>query len=415
MQVLYPHCAGLDVHKKTVVACLLTPDPQGGGHQATRSFSTMTRDLLALSDWLLAAGCTHVAMESTGEYWKPVFNILEAHFAVLLVNAQHIKAVPGRKTDVKDAQWIAELLQHGLLRASFIPPPVQRELRELTRHRSNFVRERASLVNRVQKVLESANIKLAAVATDVVGVSGRAILQALIAGGSTPAAMAELAKGRLRNKRDQLVQALEGRVQTHHRFILSELLAQMDSLEETIARFTQQIEEYGKPFAEGIELLDTIPGVGRETAEVLLAEMGADMSRFPTARHVAAWAGLAPGNRESGGKRFPSPTRKGNQALRQGLIQAAHAAAHTKDTYLAAQYRRLAARRGKKRAIVAVAHSILVIAHCLLSRHEPYRELGGDYFDRLRPEATAKRLVRRLENLGYQITLQAPQEALASG
>jgi transposase len=415
MQVLSTHCAGLDVHKKTVVACLLTPDPQGGLRQETRSFSTMTCELLALSDWLLAVGCTHVAMESTGEYWKPVFNILEAHFEVLLVNAQHIKAVPGRKTDVKDAQWIAELLQHGLVRASFIPPPVQRELRELTRHRSNFVRERASVVNRVHKVLESANIKLAAVATDVMGVSGRAILQALIAEGSPPAAMAELAKGRLRNKREQLTQALEGRVQAHHRFILSELLAQIDSLEETIARFAQQIEEYGKPFAEGMELLDTIPGVGRETAEVIMAEMGADMSRFPTARHLAAWAGVAPGNRESGGKRFSSPTRKGNQALRQGLIQAAHAAAHTKDTYLAAQYRRLAARRGKKRAIVAVAHSILVIVHCLLSRHEPYRELGGDYFDRLRPEATAKRLVRRLENLGYQITLQAPQEALASG
>jgi transposase len=415
MQVLYPHCAGLDVHKKTVVACRLTPDAQGGVCQETRSFTTMTRDLLALSDWLLAAGCTHVAMESTGEYWKPVFNILEAHFEVLLVNAQHIKAVPGRKTDVKDAQWIAELLRHGLLRASFIPPPVQRELRELTRHRSNFVRERASVVNRVHKVLESANIKLAAVATDVMGVSGRAILQALIAQGSSPGAMAELAKGRLRTKREQLTQALEGRVQAHHRFILSELLVQIDSLEEAIGRFTAQIEEYEKPFAEGIELLDTIPGVGRETAEVIVAEMGADMSRFPTARHLAAWAGVAPGNRESGGKRFPSPTRNGNHALRQGLIQAAHAAAHTKDTYLAAQYRRLAARRGKKRAIVAVAHSILVIAYCLLSRHEPYRELGGDYFDRLRPEATAKRLVRRLENLGYQITLQAPQEALASG
>jgi len=415
MQVLYTHWAGLDVHKKTVVACLITPDPQGGWHQETRSFSTMTHDLLALSDWLLAAGCTHVAMESTGEYGKPVFNILEAHFEVLLVNAQHIKAVPGRKTDGKDAQWIAELLPHGLWRASFMPPPAQRELRELTRQRSNFVGERARLVNRVQKVLEGANIKLAAVATDVLGVSGRAILQALIAGQSEPGAMAELAKGRLRNKREQLTLALEGRVQAHHRFVLTELLAQIDSLEETIARFNQQIAESAKPFAEGIALLATIPGVGRETAEVLMAERGADMSRFPTARHLAAWAGVAPGNRESGGKRFPSPTRKGNQALRQSLILAAHAAAHTKNTYLAAQYRRLAARRGKKRAIVAVAHSILVIAYCLLSRQEPYRELGGDYFDRLRPEATAKRLVRRLENLGYQITLQAPQEALASG
>jgi transposase len=415
MQVLYTHCAGLDVHKKTVVACLITPDPQGGWHQEMRSFSTMTRDLLALSDWLLAAGCTHVAMESTGEYWKPVFNILEAHFEVWLVNAQHIKAVPGRKTDVKDAQWLAELLRHGLVRASFIPPPAQRELRELTRHRSNFVRERASLVNRVQKVLESANIKLAAVATDVLGVSGRAILQALIAGETEPAAMAELAKGRLRTKREQLTQALEGRVQAHHRFVLTELLCQIDSLDDTIARFNQQLEAYSKPFEDGIQLLDTIPGVGRETAQVLMAEIGPDMSRFPTARHLAAWAGLAPGNRESGGKRLPSQTRKGNHALRQGLIQAAHAAAHTKDTYLAAQYRRLSARRGKKRAIVAVAHSMLVIAYCLLSRGEPYRELGGDYFDRLRPAATAKRLVQRLKNLGYQVTLQAPPEALASG
>jgi transposase len=415
MPVLYPHCAGLDVHKKTVVACLLLPDPQGGWRQETRSFSPMTRALLALSDWLLAAGCTHVARESTGEYGKPGFNILEAPFAVLLVNAQPIKAVPGRKTDGKEAQWIAELVPHGLLRASFSPPPIPRELRELPRHRSNFVRERASVVNRVQKVVESATIKLAAVATDVVGVSGRAILQALIAGVSNPAARAELAKGRWRHKREQLALAREGRVQAHPRFVLSELVAQMDNLEETITRFNQQIEEYGKPCAEGIELLDTLAGVGRETAEVLRAEMGADLSRFPTARHGAAWAGLAPGNRESGGKRFPSPTRKGTQALRQGLIQAAHAAAHTKDTDLAAQYRRLATRRGKKRAIVAVAHASLGIAPCLLSRHEPYRDLGGDYCDRLRPEATAKRLVRRLENLGYQITLQVPQEALASG
>jgi transposase len=416
MQVLYTHCAGLDVHKKTVVACLITPEPQGGWQHETRTFGTMTRDLLALSDWLLAAGCTHVAMESTGEYWKPVFNILEAHFEVLLVNAQHIKAVPGRKTDVKDAQWIAELLQHGLLRASFIPPPAQRELRELTRHRSTFVRERATLVNRVQKVLESANIKLASVATDVLGVSGRAMLRALIAGESEPAAMAELAKGRLRTKRDQLSQALDGRVQAHHRFVLTELLGQIDSLEDTLRRFNEQIEAYRAPFEEAIQLLDTIPGVGRETAEVIVAEMGADMSRFPTARHLAAWAGLAPGNHESAGKRLSGRTRKGNQALRQGLIQAAHAAAHTKNTYLAAQYHRLAARRGSKRAIVAVAHSILVIAYCLLSRQEPYRELGGDYFDRLRPEATAKRLLRRLEHLGYTITLQAPPpEALASG
>jgi transposase len=416
MQVLYTPCAGLDVHKKTVVACLITPDPQGGWQHEVRSFSTMTRDLLALSDWLLEAGCTHVAMESTGEYWKPVFNILEVHFTVLLVNAQHIKAVPGRKTDVKDAQWIAELLQHGLLRASFIPPVVQRELRELTRHRTTFVRERATLVNRVQKVLESANIKLASVATDVLGVSGRAMLQALIAGETDTGAMAELAKGRLREKREQLGQALEGRVQAHHRFVLTELLGQINNLEDTLARFNEQIEAYRAPFAEAVELLDTIPGVGQETAEVIVAEMGADMSRFPTARHLAAWAGLAPGNHESAGKPRTGRTRKGNQALRQGLLQAAHAAAHTKNTYLAAQYHRLAARRGSKRAIVAVAHSMLVIAYWLLSRHEPYRELGGDYFDRQRPAATAKRLVRRLENLGYHVLLEAPpQMAVAAG
>jgi transposase len=416
MQVLHTHCAGLDVHKKTVVACLITPTPQGGWQHEVRSFSTMTRDLLALSDWLLEARCTPVAMESTGEYWKPVFNILEAHFEVLLVNAQHIKAVPGRKTDVKDAQWIAELLQHGLLRASFIPPVAQRELRELTRHRTTFVRERATLVNRVQKVLESANIKLASVATDVLGVSGRAMLQALSAGETDTGAMAALAKGRLREKGEQLVQALEGRVQAHHRFVLGELLGQIDSLEDTIARFAQQIEAYRVPFVEAVELLDTIPGVGQETAEVIVAEMGADMSRFPTARHLAAWAGLAPGNHESAGKQRTGRTRKGNQALRQGLIQAAHAAAHTKNTYLAAQYHRLAARRGSKRAIVAVAHSMLVIAYWLLSRHEPYRELGGDYFDRQRPAATAKRLVRRLENLGYHVILEAPpQMAVAAG
>ena len=398
------------------MACLLTADPQGGWQREVRSFSTMTRDLLALSDWWLEAGCTQVARESTGEYGKPVFNIREAHFEVLLVNAQHIKAVSGPKTEVKAAQWIAELLQEGVLRASFIPPVAQREVRELTRHRTTFVRQRATLVNRGQKVRESANSNLAAVATHVLGVSGRARLQALVAGETDTGALAELAKGRLREKREQVVQALDGRVQAHPRFMLTELLGQIDSLEDTLARFAQQIEAYRAPFAQAVELLDTISGVGQETAEVIVAEMGADMSRFPTARHLAAWAGLAPGNHESAGKPRTGRTRKGNQALRQGLIQAPHAAAHTQNTYLAAPYHRPAARRGTKRAIVAVAHSMLVIAYCLLSRHEPYRELGGDYFARLRPETTAKRLLRRLENLGYKITLQAPaQEALASG
>jgi transposase len=402
MDIVYTHCAGLDVHKKTVVVCVLTPS-----HKEIRTFATMTADLLALSDWLQALGVKQVAMESTGEYWKPIFNILEGNFEVLLVNAHHIKAVPGRKTDVKDAEWIAELLQHGLVRGSFIPPPEQRELRELTRHRSNFIRERASLVNRVQKTLESANIKLASVASNVMGVSSRAILDALIEGQTDPQTMAQLARGRLRTKREALAQALEGRVKPHHRFVLTELLCQIDNLDETIARFDQQIAAFSAPFQEAVTRLDTIPGVGRETAERILAEIGLDMSRFPTANHLAAWAGLAPGNDESAGKRRSGKTRKGNRPLKVGLVQAAHAAARTKGNYLSAQYHRLAARRGKKKALVAVAHSILVIAYHLIQRNESYMELGGNYFDQLNPEGTARRLVKRLEKLGYQVALQA--------
>jgi len=412
MEAIHSRCAGLDVHKKTVVACVITPGSKGGWHRESRTFTTMTRQLLELSDWLATHGCTHVAMESTGEYWKPIFNILEANFEVMLVNAQHIKAVPGRKTDVKDAQWIAELLQHGLLRPSFIPPLPQRQLRDLTRHRTSFIRERVNLVNRIQKVLEGANIKLASVASDVMGVSGRAMLNAIVAGETDPVVMADLAQGRLCNKRDQLVEALEGRVQPHQRFILAELLCQLDNLEQTIARFDDEVLKYCQPFTVMIELLDTIPGVGRQTAEMLVSEIGVDMSRFPSAAHLAAWAGLAPGNYESAGKRLSGKTRKGNQTLRSGLMQSAHVASRSR-TYLAAQYRRLATRRGKKRATMAVAHSILVIAYHVIQRQEPYRELGVQYFDQQRPEATAKRLVKRLETLGYQVSVQ-PQEASAA-
>jgi transposase len=403
MQVMYERCAGLDVHKKTVVACVVTPVGQ-----EIRTFSTMTIDLLGLSDWLLACGCTHVAMESTGDYWKPVFNMLEGTFEVLLVNAQHVKAVPGRKTDVKDAAWLAELLQHGLLRASFIPPVAQRELRDLTRYRSTFIRERTTLVNRVQKLLEDANIKLAAVASDIMGVSGRAMLAALLAGHADPQALADLAKGRLRSKRDQLAKALDGRVKPHHRFVLTELLCQIDSLDETLARFDTQIHEISAPFEAAIGLLDTIPGVARPTAEMIVAEIGTDMSRFPSADHLASWAGVSPGNHESAGKRTSGKTRKGNRFLRTVLVQAAHAAARTRSTYLSAQYRRLATRRGKKRAIMAVAHSILIMAYYMIQRQEPYREAGGDFFDQLQPEDTARRLVKRLEHLGYCVTLQSP-------
>ncbi len=414
MDVLYTHCAGLDVHKKSVVACLITPDPHGGWHKELRSFGTMTADLLALSDWLQAQSVTHVAMESTGVYWKPIFNILEGNLEVLLVNAQHIKAVPGRKTDVKDAEWIADLLQHGLVRGSFIPPVAQRDLRDLTRTRSSLVRERVNLVNRVQKTLEGANIKLASVATNVMGVSGRAILAALIDGHSDPTAMAELSKGRLRQKRTELARALEGRVQPHHRFILTELLAQIDSLDETIEHFDQAIEQYVSPFEEAVVLLDTIPGVGRETAELIVSEIGTDMDRFPSADHLAAWAGLTPGQNESAGKRRSSRTRPGNQHLRAGLTQAAHAAARKRNNYLAAQYHRLVSRRGKKKATIAVAHSILVIAYHLIKRNEPYKELGGNYFDELKPQVTANRLVKRLERLGYQVAIQAPPAPTAA-
>ncbi len=414
MRIIYERCAGLDVHKKTVMACVRRPEGPGEWQRETRTFGTMTADLLALSDWLQACGCTQVAMESTGDYWKPVFNILEGNFEVLLVNAQHVKAVPGRKTDVKDAEWLAELLQHGLLRASFIPPVAQRELRDLTRYRATFIRERATLINRVQKVLEDANIKLASVASNVLGVSGRAMLEALIADQATPTQMADLAKGRLREKREPLVKALEGRVKPHHRFVLTELLCQIDSLDETIARFDEQIEQACAPFEDAVRLLDTIPGVARQAAEVIVAEMGADMSRFPSADDLASWAGVAPGNHESAGKRYSGKTRKGNRTLKTTLTQVAHAAAHTKDTYLAAQYRRLAARRGKKRAILAVAHSVLVMAYHMLCKQEPYREAGAAFFDKQRPEETAKRLKKRLESLGYMVTMQKPTVAVTA-
>jgi transposase len=413
MDILYTHCAGLDVHKKTVVACRLTRDAQGNSMQETRTFSTMTADLLCLSDWLQEAHVTHVAMESTGEYWKPVYNILEENFQLLVVNAYHIKAVPGRKTDVKDAQWIADLLQHGLLKASFVPPPSQRELRDLCRHRSNFIGERATLINRVQKVLEGANIKLACVATNVLGVSGRAILEALVEGETDPNAMAQLAQGRLRQKRESLEQALVGRVLASQRFILSELLCQIDSLDETIGRFNQEIEKRCAPFECAVAHLDTIPGVARATAELIVSEIGTDMSRFPTPGHLAAWAGVAPGNHESAGKRLSGRVRQGNQALRAGLVQAAWAASRTK-TYLSSQYHRLAGRRGKKRALLAVAHSILVIAYRLIERGEDYQDLGVDYLDRRRPDTTVRHLTARLAQLGYDVTLNPKTVAEAA-
>jgi transposase len=405
MQIIHQNVAGLDVHKKSVVAATIVQLANGTWHREKRSFGTMTADLLLLSDWLVGQDVTHVAMESTGEYWKPIFNILEEGFQVILVNAQHLSRVPGRKTDQADAEWISELLQYGLLKPSFIPPPGQRELRELTRARTSFVRERSNLVNRLQKVLESANIKLASVASDIMGVSSRAMLQALMDEKATPQEIAELAKGRMREKRELLARALDGRMKPHHRFVLTELLCQIDSLEETIARFDQEINEHCRPFEEAVDLLDTIPGIAHRSAEIIVSEIGTDMDRFPSAAHLAAWAGVAPGNYESAGKHYSGRTRQGNKPLGAALTQAAQAAAHTKDTYLSAQFQRLAARRGKKRAIVAVAHSILVIAYHLIRRKVTYQDLGGNYFDQHNAEATQRHLVSRLEHLGYQVTL----------
>jgi transposase len=439
MDVVFTHCAGLDVHKKSITACRIVPDPtgqNGEGIADLERFGTMTIELLALVDWLTAAGITHVAMESTGEYWKPVYNLLEGTFTVLLVNAAHVKNVPGRKTDKADARWLAKLMRYGLLRASFIPPAEQRDLRDLTRYRTKLVQERAREVNRVQGVLERANIKLASVASDIMGVSGRAMLDALIAGRADPQTMAALAKRRMRRKIPLLEQALTGLVRDHHRRLLAIQLAHIDFLDEQIEALSTAIAaslaalsatetapssagatEGGSlptapetppvlTFTRAVELLDTIPGVDRRGAELILAEIGIDMTRFETAPRLAAWAGVAPGNNESAGKQRSSTTRKGNQALRAGLTQLAQAAARTKETYLSALYGRLAARRGKQRAIMAVAHSIMVSVFHMLTRREPYHELGARYFDERRRHYTVDRLAQRIERLGYRVHLE---------
>jgi len=410
MDALHTCCCGLDIHKKTIVACLLQEVAAGKLGKETRTFGTMTADILALSDWLQAAACTHVAMESTGVYWKPIYNLLEGAFELLVVNAHHLKAVPGRKTDMRDAEWIADLLRHGLLRGSFIPPREQRELRDLTRYRRSLVEDRARILNRLQKVLEDANIKLAAVASDLHGVSARMMLEALCAGESDSVELADLARGRLRSKIPHLQLALEGRFTPHHGFLVTEYLAHIDYLDQAIEQVNTEIDQRLHDEEETLALLDTIPGISQRTAQMIVAEIGTDMGRFPSAKHLASWAGLCPGNHESAGKRLSGRTRHGNRALRQVLIEAAHGVSRTKDNYLVAQYRRLAARRGRKRAIVAVAHSLLTIVYYVLERREPYHELGANYFDERDQTAVERRLVRRLEKLGYQVTLQ-PQAA----
>jgi transposase len=374
MDRILDRCAGLDVHKKTVVACIRRTGPDGGVDSQVRTFGTMTADLLALADWLDAHGVGHVAMESTGVYWEPIFNILEGHFEVMLVNAGRLKQVPGRKTDVKDAEWIAQLLQHGLLSPGFIPEPEIRELRELTRQRTELVRDQAAVANRIQKVLEDANIKLGDVASDVLGVSGRAMIRAIIAGQDDPARLADLAKRRLRAKIPELERALQGRATEHHRFLLRALMDQIESLESLIARFEARIDEAIEPMSEAASRLRGIPGVGERAAEVIVAELGPDLAAFPTAGHLSSWAGLCPGNNESAGKRRSGKTTKGSQWLRTMMVQVAWAASHTEETIFGACYQRWVKRMGKKKALVALAHKILVVIWHVLKKGTEYHE-----------------------------------------
>lgn len=415
MDVVIRNCAGLDVHKKFVVAARRWLATDGQLHTETRRFGTMTRDLEALASWLRACGCTDVVMESTGVYWQPIYNVLEGQFEIWLVNAHHVKQVPGRKTDLKDAEWLAQLLQYGLVRRSFIPDRQQRELRDLVRYRQSVVEERNRVANRLQKVLEDANLKLASVATNIQGVSAQAILQALLAGQTDPKILAELARGQLRKKQAALEQALTGRLQAHHRFLLAQLLGHLGFLDREIVTLDERVEEMVRAvpaWAAAVERLDTIPGINRIIASLIVAEIGVDMQRFPTARHLAAWAGVAPGNNETGGKQRATSTRKGNKVLRRALVQAAKAAARKKDSYLKALYKRLAARRGKNRATMAVAHALLEIAYHLIAREQTYQDLGGDYFDRIDRERVRRRLVQRLERLGFDVQLvEHPAEA----
>jgi transposase len=409
LHVLYDICCGLDVHAKTVVACLLSHETK-----EVRSFSTMTDDLLALLDWLVAAGCTHVAIESTGIYWKPVFNILEGNMEVILVNARHIKAVPGRKTDVRDCEWLADLLRHGLLKASFIPPLEIRELRELTRYRQSLKGELARIANRVQKVIESGNIKLGQVASDALGVSARGMLKLLAAGETDVERMANLAQRQLKQKKPELRRALVGRLTASQRWVLRELLTRYEEVESAIARVDERIdtELVQHPFVkEAVERIDEVTGLGTQNAVDIISEIGVDMSAFPSHRHIASWAGVCPGNNESAGKRRSGKTGKGNPYLQTGLVQGAWAASHTKNTYLSAQYHRLARRLGKKKALIAVAHSMLVIIYHMLSRKEHFHELGGDYFDRQNQQRLRHHLIRRLESLGLKVSVQELNQA----
>jgi transposase len=463
IRVIHECCCGLDIHKKMIMACLLRRQADGQLKKETRTFSTMTEGLVSLLDWLKSAGCSHAAMESTGVYWKPIYNVLEGEMEVLLVNAQHIKAVPGRKTDVKDAEWIASLLQHGLLSASFVPPRPQRELRELTRTRKRLIEERSRIANRIQKVLEDTNIKLSSVVTDITGKTARLILDAMLAGEQNPQRLAGLARGKLRKKQEELAKAVKGTLRENHRFLLNQHLAHLDFLDKQIKAFDLQIahclgiesepnssqaqqdhvlaqekqptqsapqgepaaspqaganleqpQECGKrsqpicleDYRRAIEHLDAVTGINLRVAEVVVAEIGLQMERFPTAEHLASWVGLCPGNAVSAGKRLSGKTTKGNRWLRTALIEAAHGASKSKGTFLGAYYRRLCKRIGKKKAIVALAHRILIIIYHILRDGEPFRELGEQHSTEKEQETSKRRAIHRLEQLGYQVQLQ---------
>lgn len=411
MEVVHRCCCGLDVHQKTVVACRKRIGPKGERESVVRTFGTVTRDLLELSDWLADGGVTHVAMESTGVLWKPVYNILEGQFSLLLLNAYHIKQVPGRKTDVKDCEWIAQLLQHGLVKGSFVPPQPIRELRDLTRLRAQVITERTRVVNRLHKVLEDANVKLATVASDITGVSCLRMLKKLAEGERDPEALAELALRRLRVKIPELRAALQGHVTAHHEYLLSFYLKNLAEVERRIQELDSRISVYVVPFRREIDLLTTMPGTKDRSAQNILAEIGGDMSQFPSEKHLSSWAGVCPGSNESAGKRKSGRTTGGNRWLKRTIAEMALAAKATKGTYAQAQYRRLVSRRGHKRAVVAVGHGLLVAAYHILKEGVPYRDLGADHFDRLNPQRLTRYHVKRLERLGFRVHLEAAEPA----
>ncbi len=406
MRVLNQAGAGLDVHQKTVVACTLVGPAGTDPLMQKRSFGASTSQLLALADWLRELGITHVAMESTGTCWKPVWAVLEGEFDLTLCNAAHIKQVPGRKTDQKDAEWIADLLRHGLLKKSFVPPQPQQDLRELTRYRAQVSADRSRVSNRIRKLLEGANIKLGSVASDVMGVSGRRMLEAMVNGETDPCQLADLALGQLKEKRPELIEALSGRVREHHRTMLRMELAQWKFLDKLVTDLEDAIEEALAPFLKAVELVKTIPGFSDISAAAVIAEVGPEMEQFGDAGRLASWAGLCPGNNESAGKHYSGKTRSGNVWLKRSLCQVAWAASHTRKTYFAGQFRRLAARRGKKRAVLAVAHSLLTTIFAMLKQQTSYQELGADYFDRLHADSLKRYCVKKLEAMGHRVILE---------